>query len=352
MATRLRPIAHDDRLSLVDHLDELRKRLIFSVIVFTIVFGFCLWQNGAILDVMERPSEQALQRETSGGGDPLEQTARYQSAQRKAWLQMAALARLQAVEGSDPEIRRRWAELATTMRETAAATPSDVTRRPVTLGVGEPFAVTIRVSAYAALLLSLPLLLWQLYAFLLPAFSPRERQVALPLMLAVPFLFLAGVVFAYVIVLPRAIDFLQNFNDDQFDILLQARDYYRFSILLLIVMGLLFQIPVAILGATRMGIVTVEQLRRNRRYALLVIAVLAMLLPGTDPITMVVSMLPLVLLYEGSIVFASVLNRRSERERARQEAEDAERDRELMSADEDDDDLERAFSHSEDKGSD
>ena len=350
MATRLRPIGHDDRLSLVDHLDELRKRLIFSVIVFTVFFGLCLWQNGAILDVMERPSNQALERVSSDAGDPLEQTARYQTQQRKAWLQLAALARRQALEENDPELRRLLQAAAETMRDTAAATPSGVSRRPVTLGVGEPFAVTIKVSAYAALLLSLPILLWQLYAFLLPAFSPRERQVALPLMLAVPFLFLAGVVFAYLIVLPRAIDFLQNFNDDQFDILLQARDYYRFSILLLIVMGLLFQIPVAILGATRMGIVSVEQLRRNRRYALLVIAVLAMLLPGTDPITMVVSMLPLALLYEGSILFAALLDRRAARERAREEAEDAQRDLDAMMVDEDDD-LEPTLSHSEDRGS-
>jgi sec-independent protein translocase protein TatC len=235
------------------------------------------------------------------------------------------------------------------MRRTAEATPSADARRPVTLGVGEPFAVTIKVSAYAALLLSLPVLLWQLYAFVLPAFSPRERQVALPLMVAVPFLFIAGVVFAYFIVLPRAIDFLQNFNDDQFDILLQARDYYRFSILLLIVMGVLFQIPVGILGATRMGIVSVEQLRKNRRYALLVIAVLAMLLPGTDPITMVVAMIPLALLYEGSILFAALLDRRSARERERVEAEEAQRDLDEMAVR--DDDFEPTFSHSDDKGS-
>ena len=69
---------------------------------------------------------------------------------------------------------------------------------------------------------------------MLPAFSPRERQVALPLMLMVPVLFIAGVVFAYFVVLPSAIDFLQNFNDDSFDILLQARDYYRFAIIFLV----------------------------------------------------------------------------------------------------------------------
>ena len=113
----------------------------------------------------------------------------------------------------------------------------------MTLGVGEPFTVTFKVVGYAALLVSLPFLLWQAYAFVLPAFSPRERSIAFPLMVMVPFLFIAGVVFAYYMVLPNAINFLQNFNDDNFDILLQARDYYKFSIMVLIAMGCLFQVP-------------------------------------------------------------------------------------------------------------
>jgi sec-independent protein translocase protein TatC len=155
----------------------------------------------------------------------------------------------------------------------------------------------------------------------LPAFSPTERKVALPLMLMVPFLFVAGVLFGYFVLLPPAINFLQNFNDDNYDILLQARDYYAFSILVIMAMGLLFQTPIGILGVTRVGIVTTTQLRRNRRYAILVIAVLAMLLPGQDPVTMLLMMLPLIVLYEGSILLATLLDRRAERARAREEAE-------------------------------
>lgn len=351
MTSRLRPIGHDDRLSLVEHLDELRRRLIICVIAFGICFGVALWQNDAILRVLDPPFQQAVFKEGADSKDPFEQTAEWQSEQRRAWLQLAAIMRLQAQDANDAELQRLLEQAALTMQATADATPSGSPRRPVTLGVGEPFTVTLRVSAYAALLVSLPILLYQLYAFLLPAFSPRERQVALPLMLAIPFLFMAGVVFAYLIVLPRAIDFLQNFNDDNFDILLQAQDYYRFSILLLIVMGLLFQIPVGILAATRMGVVSVDQLRKNRRYALLVIAVMAMLLPGTDPITMLVAMAPLALLYEGSILFAAALDRRSAREREREAAEEAERDVDEMSAF-DEDDYEPTLSHSDDKAAD
>ena len=194
--------------------------------------------------------------------------------------------------------------------------PPQEARKPVTLGVGEPFMATVRVAAYAALLLALPLILFQAYAFVLPAFSREERSVALPLMVMVPFLFLGGVVFAYYLVLPNAIDFLQNFNDDNYDILLQAKDYYKFAITVLIAMGIAFQVPIGILAVTRVGIVSVAQLRRSRRYAILVIAVLAMLLPGQDPVTMLSLMAPLYVLFEGSILLASLLDRRAARKEA------------------------------------
>jgi sec-independent protein translocase protein TatC len=86
-------------------------------------------------------------------------------------------------------------------------------------------------------------------------------------------------------------------------------------------MGLLFQLPVAILAVTRVGIISVAQLRKNRRYAILVIAILAALLPGGDPFTMLLMMLPVLVLYEGSILLAALLDRRAERARAREEAE-------------------------------
>jgi sec-independent protein translocase protein TatC len=84
-------------------------------------------------------------------------------------------------------------------------------------------------------------------------------------------------------------------------------------------MGVLFQVPIGILAVTRVGIVTTRQLRKNRRYAILVIAVLAMLMPGVDPVTMLLMMAPLIALFEGSILLASLLDRRAERARAREE---------------------------------
>jgi sec-independent protein translocase protein TatC len=319
MATRLKPIGHDDRLSLVEHLDELRTRILICIAALVIVGGVCLWQDDTILEFVNQPLENAQKAKSCDDTrDPLEQADCWQQAQKRVNERLAEVARaLAASAGNEPALRNQAAALAGAAEAAAEAAPRGSPRRPVTLGVGEPLTATLLVAFYAALLLTLPLLLYQLYAFVLPAFSPTERQVAVPLMFMVPFLFYAGVVFAYYLVLPAAVDFLQNFNDDSFDVLLQARDYYKFAILVLAVMGALFQLPILVLAVTRMGILTPQQLRKNRRYAILIIAIVAALLPGGDPVTMLLMMFPILFLYEGSILLAALLDRRAARAAAR-----------------------------------
>ncbi|MGZ5323655.1 MAG: twin-arginine translocase subunit TatC [Solirubrobacterales bacterium] len=235
----VRPVDFEDRLTLVEHLDELRSRIIVCLVVFGVALAICFWQNEWLLDVANAPL------------------------------------------------------------------PGD--RTPITFGVAEPFTTTLTIAAYGAILLTLPVLLYEAYAFVLPALSPREKKVILPFLLMAPFLFMAGVVFAYFVVLPAATNFLLNFNDDQFNVEIRARDYYSFFALTEVSVGLLFQVPIGILAVTRLGIFTPQQIAANRRYAILVIAVLAMLLPGTDPITMLISMVPLVVLFEGSLILARVI---------------------------------------------
>ncbi|MGI9556633.1 MAG: twin-arginine translocase subunit TatC [Solirubrobacterales bacterium] len=242
---RLKPVDFDERLTLVEHLDELRSRLIVSAVVLVVAAGLCLWQNHLLLEIANRPLPDG--------------------------------------------------------------------REPITFSPGEPFITTLTVAVYGALLIALPVLLFQLYSFILPALTTREKRVMIPLLLMVPFLFVAGVVFSYFVVAPAALDFLLNFNADEFNIQIRARDYYSFFGLALISVGILFQIPVVVLGITRLGLVTPRQLAQNRKYAILAIALLAMLLPGTDPITMLIAMVPLILLFEFSIILARVLGGRSER---------------------------------------
>ncbi|MBA3264658.1 MAG: twin-arginine translocase subunit TatC [Thermoleophilaceae bacterium] len=238
---RIRPISHEDRLSIVDHLDELRSRLILCAMAFVVAWALTAWQNHLVLEIVNAPL------------------------------------------------------------------PNDI--EPITLGPAEAFYSTLTNSAYVALLISLPVILYQLYAFLLPAFSPTEKRVALPLMLMIPVLFITGVVFCYFVVLTPAMQFLLNFNADEFNTQVRARDYYSFVTLLMLAMGLGFQIPVGVLVACKLGITSPEKLRRSRRYAIVAIVVLASLLPTLDPLTLILESIPLYALYELSILMAAAWGR-------------------------------------------
>lgn len=322
----IRPVGHEDRLSLVEHLDELRTRIILSIVAFVVAFSFCYWQNDRILDIMNKPLDHAHRvdcKATHKADDALERSGCFNEAVGQ-FLQSAAptfaqsAKSLSAIARDDSvsaaararalQAARSLAATAVDAQRAARLTPKASTgRQPVTLGVTEPFLTTITVSAYAALLLALPFILWQLYAFILPAFSREERRVALPLMSLVPILFISGVVFGYFLALPRAVQFLQNYNDGAFDILVQAKDYYRFCTLLLAAMGVLFQIPVGVLAIVRLRILTVKQLRAYRGYALILFAVVAAVVtPTPDPFTMLIAMAPLVVLYEVSLVLARI----------------------------------------------
>ena len=328
--TVVRPVGHEDRLSLIEHLDELRTRLIVCIGVFIAAFSICYWQNDWLLQTMNKPlqSTQNLNGKKRSK-DPLEESARFQirsGAAQKATAEALrttsnAMAGLASQPNLEPAVRaqliaaqRQLAQAAVAQATAAAAVPTNRSRQPVTLGVTEPFVTTFTVAGYAALLLSLPFILWQAYAFVLPAFSPAERRVALPLMIMVPVLFLSGVAFGYFVALPRAINFLQNFNDQSFDILIRAADYYKFSVVLLVVIGLLFQIPVGVLAVTRLGVISARTLARNRGYVILLLAVVAAVAtPTPDPVTMLIAMAPLVVLFELSVILARIFERRAEK---------------------------------------
>jgi len=233
---RLKPAQFDERLTLVEHLDELRTRIIICVAALVVAIAVCFWQNNFLLELANRPLPDG--------------------------------------------------------------------RIPITLSPTEPLMTTLIVSATAGLLIALPVILYQAFAFILPALSPLERRTVMPFVIAIPVLFIGGVVFAYVVLMPVAVDFLLSFNESQFGIEVRARDYYSFLTLSLLAIGLLFQIPVVTLALTRLGIVTPNQLARNRGYAILAIAILAAMVTSPDPMTMILTMVPVYLLYEGSIQLA------------------------------------------------
>lgn len=315
MATAIRPIGHEERLSLVEHLDELRTRLIISGIVLAVVFGVCLWQNHELLHVLNKPLQTQTKKQVAKGQGTIGQAVLAQQGVLK--LSGDTRAALEALErpgsGLSPKTRAQLPGLIAAMKADVAKIPKKpVGDNPVTLGVGEPFTTTITVSLLFALVISLPLILYEVYGFVVPALSPDEKRAAKPLLMAVPFLFAAGVLFGYFVVLPAAVRFFVNFNANEFNVLVQASQFYKFAATVLLAMGLVFQVPVVILGVTRIGLVSVERLRKSRRYAIVACAAVAAFLPG-DAITLVLETVPLYVLYEASILVAALVGRRAAR---------------------------------------
>ena len=180
----------------------------------------------------------------------------------------------------------------------------------ITLGVVEPFTTAVKVSFAAAVAVTLPVLLYQLWAFLAPALEESiQRTVAVFAALAT-LLFAGGVAFSYLIVLPRALEFLTHFNDDVFEVQIRASYYFSFVTLTLVATGLAFQMPIFILALVRLRILTAEKLRRNRRLGMLGMLVFAILLPTVDPVSLALEVLPLLVLFELSIWLATYMERR------------------------------------------
>lgn len=305
-------LGHEDRLPLVGHLEELRGRLIISLVTLALAFGLCVWQNTALLHVINQPLARQTEKQVKAGHGPLGATYTVQQSSRSVAEQLRSIVHTLNGPGSGADTQTK-AALARTLPVLNAdisglAEPPEGDK-PVTLGIGEPFTTTMGIALIFALILASPMILYQLYAFLLPALSPEQRRVTTPLALAIPLLFCAGVTFGYFVVLPAAIRFFQNFNSDQFNVLVQASQYYHFAAITLLAMGLVFQIPVGVLAATTSGIVTPRQLRRNRRYAVLACGAVAALLPG-DVVTMLLETVPLYLLFELSLLLAGLVQRR------------------------------------------
>jgi sec-independent protein translocase protein TatC len=239
---RLKPVSHDDRLTVVEHLDELRTRIVVSLAAFGVALALCFWQNHQLLHWLNKP-----------------------------------------LHG----------------------------KQPITFGVAEAFTTTLTVTCYAALVLALPVVLYQLYAYVLPAFTTHELRVVRPLIIMVPVLFISGALFGYFLVVPAATKFLLHFNADEFNTQIRARDYYYFVTTTMLACGVVFQMPVVILAATRLGLTSAEKLRKNRRYAILICTIIGAALPGVDPVSMILETIPLILLFELSILLAKVFGRPS-----------------------------------------
>jgi sec-independent protein translocase protein TatC len=244
MARLPRRLGHGESVTLVEHLDELRSRLILALLA--VLLGFVI-----------------------------------------------------AYVFHDPILR--WL---------AEPLPAAREGRLITFGVTEPFFTTVKVSLVAGFALALPVVLWQLWSFLAPAFEEHTQRVVAIFVLIATALFAAGVAFAYWVVLPRALGFLTSFNADLFDIQLRASYYYSFVSLALLGIGLIFELPVFVLALVRLGVVTSAQLRHNWRVGVAIVVIVAALLPTVDPVSLAFEVVPLLILYALSVGLATVFEKR------------------------------------------
>jgi sec-independent protein translocase protein TatC len=237
-----RRLSHGEEATLVEHLDELRSRLMLSLVAIVPAFGIAYYFHEEVIE----------------------------------WL-----------TGPLPEDK----EL-------------------VTLGVTEPFTTSVMVSLIVAIGLVLPVLLWQIWAFLAPAVAPHFERVALFFVALATALFACGVVFMYYVVLPRALKFLTTYDDELYEIQIRASYYYNFVALLLLGGGIAFLLPIFVLALVRLRVLTSSRLRKNRRIAFVILLVFAALLPTVDPVSLAFEIVPLMLLFELSIWLSVLMERR------------------------------------------
>ena len=190
----------------------------------------------------------------------------------------------------------------------------------VTFGVTEPFLTSLKVSFYAAIALVLPIILWQVWSFLAPAVGEDTQRVLGVFVVLATALFAAGVAFCYVIVLPKALTFLVDYDSNLYTTQIRASYYLSFVALTLLAFGIAFEMPIFVLALVRLGVLSSARLRSNRRVGYVLMLAFAILLPTVDPVSLALEVAPLLVLYELSIWVSVLMERRWERSAAEAEA--------------------------------
>lgn len=242
-----RRLRHGEEATLVEHLDELRKRLIVALVALGIGFLVAYFLRGHLLHWLNRP-----------------------------------------LHTLPPE-----------------------RRKPVTFGVAEPFLTSVMVSLYAGFVLALPVVMWQIWSFFAPAFVDSTQRTVVALVGAATLLAGAGLGFGYFVALPAAVHYLTHYDSAHYTILIRARDYYSFTALVLLAVAVVFEVPMLILGLVRLRVLSSAKLRRNRKIGYVIMAAVAVALPGVDPVTTTLEMIPLMVLFEASIWLSILVERRA-----------------------------------------
>jgi sec-independent protein translocase protein TatC len=242
-----RRLRHGEEASLVDHLDELRTRLVVCIVALVVTSSIAYAFRVSIINWLEQPLPERFR------GDLL------------------------------------------------------------TFSVAEPFVTSFMVAIYAGFLFAIPIIFWQIWSFLAPAFAEGTQKVVTGLVGFAALLAGLGIAFGRYVVMPAAIPFLTNYDANLYHIELRAKDYISFASLCILATAVVFEVPVFMLGLTRTRIVTTAKLRSNRKIGYAAMAIIAVALPGVDPITTTLEMIPLFILFESSIWLSLLFDRRRDR---------------------------------------
>jgi sec-independent protein translocase protein TatC len=188
--------------------------------------------------------------------------------------------------------------------------PADKQDQLITLGVIEPFTNAVKVSVIVAIGVTLPILLWQIWGFLAPAVTEQTQRLISGFVVFATGLFAGGVLFSYYVVLPGALKFLTNFDESLYNQQIRASFYFSFVTMVMLATGLAFQMPIFILALVRIGVLSSAMLRKNRRIGIVIMVVFAILLPTVDPVSLVFETVPLLALFELSILLAAWMEKR------------------------------------------
>ena len=324
-------------MSFLEHLDELRKRLVRSAIILVIAFGICFYFSETIYNFLSIPIRRAL-NEASRRNVPIKgligneamvaignlkegDTGRY-IFDESTNLGQALVAPGASVEANvtrdfegklglfttEPLITNnaiipKGVRLPLEFNEVAISQPNADERMTVTTAI-EPYMIYITVSFYAAIAVALPLLLWQIWMFVSPALYKHERRYVTPFIGLSSVSFILGAAFAYSILFPPAVSYLLGVGHE-FKLLLKANDYLDLITIIMLAMGLIFQMPAITYVLARIGLVTAGLMIRTWKISLIVILIVAAVVSPTNDIpNMMLFAAPMVLLYVVSIFIA------------------------------------------------
>ena len=337
------------QMSFLEHLDELRKRLVNSAIIVVLAFVVCFYFSDRIFDFLSVPIRRALseaeRRDLPLKGKTGDERVLPLSNLKDGDVGLYVFDRATKV---GPSVISPGTSIPAIVAHDSEGLPGLFTTEPLVTNNGvipvgvrlpieitvdaqneptaderlivttapESFTLYVTVSLYAAIALSVPLLLWQIWGFISPALYKHERAYVTPFILLSSTSFIIGAAFAYYILFPPAVRYLLGLGED-FRLLLKATDYFDFITLIMLAMGVIFQMPAITYVLARIGIISAGFLLRTWKFAIVIILIIAALVSPTGDIpNMMLFAAPMMVLYVVSIFIAWFFGRKRQPEAA------------------------------------